>query len=464
MVTTPDGVDLAVREVGPEDARLTVVFAHGFCLRMGAFYFQRARLAEQWGPQVRMVFYDQRGHGQSAEASPDSYTVTQLGRDLETVLAVMAPRGPVVLVGHSMGGMTVLSHARQFPQRYPTRVVGAAIIASAAEGVSRSPLGEILKNPALEAARFAVRYAPKTVHRTRGAAKSVIAPILRAASYGDEKISPSVVAFSEKMMHDTPIATLVEFLHALEVHDETAALPTLAKVPTLIACGDRDLLTPMEHSAEHGRRVAEVRAGDRRRRRASGAARAARGHRRRPRPAGRARHTRPSWSRSRVGCANGCATMAERRSGTAELATAEDTIALGAQLGRQVRAGDVVVLSGPLGAGKTVLAKGIARGDGRRRAGDLADVRAGPRASRALRGFPADDPRRLVPAARPRRSVDLLAELDSLDLDTDLDDAVVVVEWGEGLAERLSDSHLDIRLERGPDTEVRTAIWQWSRQ
>jgi pimeloyl-ACP methyl ester carboxylesterase len=248
VVTTPDGVDLAVREVGPADARLTVVFAHGFCLRMGAFYFQRLRLAEQWGRQVRMVFYDQRGHGQSAEASPDSYTVTQLGRDLDTVLAVMAPRGPVVLVGHSMGGMTVLSHARQFPQRYPTRVVGAAIIASAAEGVSRSPLGEILKNPALEAARIAVRYAPKTVHRTRGAAKSVIAPILRAASYGDEKISPSVVAFSEKMMHDTPITTLVEFLHALEAHDESPALPTLAKVPTLIACGDRDLLTSTEHS------------------------------------------------------------------------------------------------------------------------------------------------------------------------------------------------------------------------
>jgi pimeloyl-ACP methyl ester carboxylesterase len=146
--------------------------------------------------------------------------------------------------------MTVLSHARQFPRRYPTRIVGAALIASAAEGVSRSPLGETLKNPALEAVRLAVRYAPKTVHRTRGAAKSVIAPILRAASYGDEKISPSVVAFSEKMMHDTPIATLVEFLHALEVHDETAALPTLAKVPTLVACGDRDLLTPMEYS-EH---------------------------------------------------------------------------------------------------------------------------------------------------------------------------------------------------------------------
>ena len=248
VVTTPDGVDLAVREVGPQGAPLTVVFAHGFCLRMGGFYFQRARLEQQWGPQVRMVFYDQRGHGQSAEASPDTYTVEQLGKDLETVLAVTAPKGPVVLVGHSMGGMTVLSHARQYPQRYPTRIVGAALISSAAEGVSRSPLGEILKNPALEAVRFAVRYAPKTVHRTRGAAKSVIGPILRAASYGDEKVSPSVVAFSEKMMHGTPIATLVEFLHALEVHDEYAGLRTLVKVPTLVACGTDDLITPVEHS------------------------------------------------------------------------------------------------------------------------------------------------------------------------------------------------------------------------
>lgn len=250
VVTTADGVPLAVRESGPEDAPLTVVFAHGFCLRMGAFHFQRRRLSEQWGDQVRMVFYDQRGHGQSGEASPDTYTVTQLGQDLEAVLAVTAPRGPVVLVGHSMGGMTVLSHARQYPQHYPTRIVGAALISSAAEGVSRSPLGEILKNPALEAVRFAARYAPRTVHHTRGLARSVMAPILRAASYGDEKISPSVVAFSEKMMHDTPIATLVEFLHALEVHDETAALATLAKVPTLVACGDRDLLTPMEYSQE----------------------------------------------------------------------------------------------------------------------------------------------------------------------------------------------------------------------
>ncbi|KDE98792.1 alpha/beta hydrolase [Mycolicibacterium aromaticivorans JS19b1 = JCM 16368] len=250
VVTTPDGIPLVVREVGPTTAPLTVVFAHGFCLQMGSFHFQRAALASRWGDQVRMVFYDQRGHGQSSAAPVDTYTVDQLGKDLETILQVMVPRGPVVLVGHSMGGMTVLSHARQFPKHYGSRIVGAALISSAAEGLSRSPLGEILQNPALEAVRFAARYAPKLVHRTRGAARSVIRPILRAASYGDDHMSPSVVAFSEKMIHDTPIATLVEFLHALEVHDESAALPVLARIPTLIACGDHDVLTPMVHSEE----------------------------------------------------------------------------------------------------------------------------------------------------------------------------------------------------------------------
>jgi tRNA threonylcarbamoyladenosine biosynthesis protein TsaE len=150
------------------------------------------------------------------------------------------------------------------------------------------------------------------------------------------------------------------------------------------------------------------------------------------------------------------------RSGASELLTADDTIALGARLGRELRAGDVVVLSGPLGAGKTVLAKGIAESmdvDGPVISPTFVLARV-HRARNA--GAPAMvhvDLYRLL----DQPSVDLLAELDSLDLDTDLEDAVVVVEWGEGVAERLSDSHLDIRLERSSDTDVRTAIWQWSR-
>ncbi|BBY79876.1 tRNA (adenosine(37)-N6)-threonylcarbamoyltransferase complex ATPase subunit type 1 TsaE [Mycolicibacterium pulveris] len=153
--------------------------------------------------------------------------------------------------------------------------------------------------------------------------------------------------------------------------------------------------------------------------------------------------------------------MTERTPGTAQLPTAEDTVALGARLGAQLRAGDVVVLSGPLGAGKTVLAKGIAQ------AMDVEGPVISPtfvlaRVHRARKpGAPAMihvDLYRLL----DQPSVDLLAELDSLDLDTDLEDAVVVVEWGEGVAERLSDSHLDVRLERGSAGETRTAVWEWS--
>jgi tRNA threonylcarbamoyladenosine biosynthesis protein TsaE len=154
--------------------------------------------------------------------------------------------------------------------------------------------------------------------------------------------------------------------------------------------------------------------------------------------------------------------MADKSAGSAELSTAEDTKALGAQLGGQLRAGDVVVLSGPLGAGKTVVAKGIAE------AMDVDGPVTSPtyvlaRVHRPRRpGNPAMvhvDMYRLLDHA----GTDLLGELDSLDLDTDLDDAVVVVEWGEGIVERLSERHLDIWLERAAETEVRTAIWRWSR-
>ncbi|HEX7321609.1 MAG TPA: tRNA (adenosine(37)-N6)-threonylcarbamoyltransferase complex ATPase subunit type 1 TsaE [Mycobacterium sp.] len=146
--------------------------------------------------------------------------------------------------------------------------------------------------------------------------------------------------------------------------------------------------------------------------------------------------------------------------GTVTLDTAADTAAFGVRLGAQLRAGDVVVLSGPLGAGKTVLAKGIAEGlavEGPITSPTFVLARV-HRPRRA--GAPAMihvDMYRLLDNSK----ADLLAELDSLDLDTELDDAVAVVEWGDGLVERLSERHLDIRLDRAADSEVRTATWRW---
>ncbi len=147
-------------------------------------------------------------------------------------------------------------------------------------------------------------------------------------------------------------------------------------------------------------------------------------------------------------------------SGTATLERVEDTIALGSRLGEGLRAGDVVVLTGPLGAGKTVLAKGIAAArdvDGPVTSPSYVLARVHPPRRPGAPAMIHVDMYRLL----DQDGADLLGELDSLDLDTDLDGAVVVVEWGEGLVERLAERHLDIRLERLSGSDVRIASWQW---
>ncbi len=147
-------------------------------------------------------------------------------------------------------------------------------------------------------------------------------------------------------------------------------------------------------------------------------------------------------------------------SGTATLERVEDTVALGERLGKDLRAGDVVVLTGPLGAGKTVLAKGIAAAldvDGPITSPTYVLARVHRPRQQGAPALIHVDVYRLL----DHHGADLLGELDSLDLDTDLADAVVVVEWGEGLAERLAERHLDIRLERISHSDTRIAEWSW---
>lgn len=132
------------------------------------------------------------------------------------------------------------------------------------------------------------------------------------------------------------------------------------------------------------------------------------------------------------------------------VATADSMRELGARLGRSCRGGDVVVLSGELGAGKTTLAQGLARGLG------IDEVVTSPTFVIArVHVHPSDGPDLVhVDAYRLGSAV----ELDDLDLDTDLESSVVVVEWGSGLAERLSASRLDVAIVRpqGEEDEART--------
>ncbi|MEV0945875.1 tRNA (adenosine(37)-N6)-threonylcarbamoyltransferase complex ATPase subunit type 1 TsaE [Rhodococcus sp. NPDC049939] len=150
-------------------------------------------------------------------------------------------------------------------------------------------------------------------------------------------------------------------------------------------------------------------------------------------------------------------------SGTVVLPTAEATEQFGRDLARGLVAGDLVILDGPLGAGKTALTKGIGSGlgvQGRVTSPTFVIAREHRAGTRPDGGPPVGmvhvDAYRLG-GSGPHA----LDELDALDLDTDLASAVVVVEWGEGIVEQLADRHLRVRLRREPETDVRTAHWEW---
>ncbi|WP_026360376.1 tRNA (adenosine(37)-N6)-threonylcarbamoyltransferase complex ATPase subunit type 1 TsaE [Amycolatopsis nigrescens] len=135
-----------------------------------------------------------------------------------------------------------------------------------------------------------------------------------------------------------------------------------------------------------------------------------------------------------------------------ELPAEEDTVRFGRALGAELAAGDLVLLAGPLGAGKTVLTRGIAEGlgvSGRVSSPTFVIARVHPAGARGVG---------LVHVDAYRLGGDL-SQLDDLDLDSDLERSAVVVEWGEGMAERLSEDHLLVRLERRPD-DVRLATFE----
>ena len=279
-VTTDDGVELYVEIVDPvdgvdlhmEDLHLdlaspiagqapTLVFVHGFCMDMGTFYFQRKALIERgdW----RMVFYDQPGHGRSGRLTRGEYTLKSLGRALRSVIEATVPDGPVILVGHSMGGMTVMALAEQEPELFAERVAGVVLISTSAGRLEATRIGlpEIVARagrPILPLIDNATRLTGTVVDRARLASSNLAWLLTRRYGFGAPRPSRALVSFVEKMNSRTPTDTVARYLRTLYTHARYPALDALRALPVMVICGEKDQITPLTLSAEICRRLPEA--------------------------------------------------------------------------------------------------------------------------------------------------------------------------------------------------------------
>ncbi|MFD4596999.1 alpha/beta fold hydrolase [Streptomyces sp. NPDC058464] len=235
-------------------APVTVVFSHGYCLNQDSWHFQRAALRGV----VRTVHWDQRSHGRSGRGVAQhedgvELTIDQLGRDLKAVLDAAVPEGPIVLVGHSMGGMTVMALAAQYPELIRDRVVATAFV-----GTSSGRLGEVnfgLPMAGVNAVRRVLPGVLKAlgtqaalVEKGRRVTADLFAGIIKRYSFASKDVDPAVERFAERMIESTPIDVVAEFYPAFVDHDKTAALAYFQDLPVLVLAGVQDLVTPSEHS------------------------------------------------------------------------------------------------------------------------------------------------------------------------------------------------------------------------
>jgi pimeloyl-ACP methyl ester carboxylesterase len=249
-VTAEDGIPLHVEVEGPDDAPITMIFCHGYALNQDCWHFQRRDLSGT--PGYRLVFWDQRCHGRSGRCGAEFSKIKQTGSDLHAIIQKVAPGGaPVVLVGHSMGGMTITALADQHPELFGTQVKAVALISTAAAGLRHvtlglpGPLGTMVRWSVPTVMRGVGEDGPAAlVERLRNAGGDLAFLSTRFLAFGHPGVSPALTDFLEQMIRATPIEVISEFFAELVEHDLRRALPVLGKVPTVVISGGRDRLTP----------------------------------------------------------------------------------------------------------------------------------------------------------------------------------------------------------------------------
>jgi pimeloyl-ACP methyl ester carboxylesterase len=240
-VILPDGVRLFVEVSGPADAPVTVVLLHGWCLDRRTWHHQVQALGN-----ARVVRYDARGHGRSGSTRLKSATLAQLGEDLAAVLRRYAPEGPVVLAGHSMGGMTIMEYADTYPEEFAERVAGLLFVSTTAEGHTHtryglpSQLATMMRAGEMIGAGLLARSGAWRPHR---AVLPALRPAVRWLLFGDE-LDDSALAVTMRAVGRASLRSIGGFRASIGAQHRLDTLAALGDVPAAVLVGDRDRLTP----------------------------------------------------------------------------------------------------------------------------------------------------------------------------------------------------------------------------
>jgi pimeloyl-ACP methyl ester carboxylesterase len=242
-VAAEDGTQLAVRTFGPDDAP-TIVLVHGWTCASQFWKLQIPGLSTD----RRVVAYDLRGHGESERARNGDYSIRAFGADLERVLSSCVPEGErALLVGHSLGAMTIIAWAGAHPELVDERV-SAAVLVNTGVGdlVSESLVMDRLPSRLPRLQRSAV----EGMLRARAPIPAFSGPatyrLIRHAVVGPDA-SPAEAAFCERLVLSCPASVRGSVGGTLSALDLRTALHRL-QAPTLLIAGELDRLTPPRHA------------------------------------------------------------------------------------------------------------------------------------------------------------------------------------------------------------------------
>jgi pimeloyl-ACP methyl ester carboxylesterase len=247
-VITPDGVVVHTEvDEGPSDD-FALVFVHGYGLNLDCWHFQR----RHFRGRLRQVFYDQRSHGRSSRSEAELCRIPQLADDLYQVLQEVLGDVPVIMIGHSMGGMTIMRLAQTRPELFGSQILGVALFStSAGELLDHSPIRGIpgrTFHRVAEPVMAGLNRIPELVAQGRRAGSDLGYVVTRRLAFGPE-VPTSYVDFASEMLSQIPLEVVADYYPAFAELDEFRALEILSTVPTVVVGGENDVITPIEHTA-----------------------------------------------------------------------------------------------------------------------------------------------------------------------------------------------------------------------